>query len=368
MARRVFVHIGLPKTGTSYLQAIVWPAREQLKAAGVLLPGARKSDHLFASMIVREDANVRRRGPHAPGAWQRIVDDLSGWHGDGLISHEFFCAAAPEQAARMVQDLAPAEVHVVVTTREPLGLFASSWQESLKNRSTVPMSTYGRGESEDPKDVWDWRSLDLGLVLQRWAPAVPAERLHVLAPAPAGADRAELWRRFAALLDIPADTCDASTGFANSSMGVAEAETLRRLNGRLDEFGSARDRGMWIRTYLADERLVPRRGEPFWPGEDQVADARRRGERAYELVRAGSFDVVGDPELLRVPADLPQRRHPDSVTDAEVADVALDLVARLMSDLRAERVSRRTPSPAGRPSMWRRLRAKLPTSNRPSRS
>ena len=46
-----------------------------------------------------------------------------------LVSHEFFCSASAEQAKRMVDQLAPAEVHVVVTAREPLGLFTSSWQE-----------------------------------------------------------------------------------------------------------------------------------------------------------------------------------------------------------------------------------------------
>ena len=61
MVERVFVHIGLPKTGTSYLQAIAWPGRERLREAGLLLPGARKSDHLFSSMIVRDDPGIARR-------------------------------------------------------------------------------------------------------------------------------------------------------------------------------------------------------------------------------------------------------------------------------------------------------------------
>jgi hypothetical protein len=122
--------------------------------------------------------------------------------------------------------------------------------------------------------------------------------------------------------------------FPNASMGVVEAETLRRLNGRLAGFDSAFDRGVWIRTFLADERLVPRGGERFWPGADQVDDCRRRGEASVALVRERGYDVVGDLGSLRVPADLPERRHPSSVTDAEVADVALDLAARLMSDLK----------------------------------
>ena len=137
-----------------------------------------------------------------------------------------------------------------------------------------------------------------------------------------------------AVLGIDPATCDASRGFANASMGVVEAETLRRVNERLTGFNTARVRGVWLRSFLADERLVPRRGEPFWPDDDQVADARARGERrAVERLRAASYDVVGDLDLLRVPEDLPPRRHPDSVTDAEVAEVAVDLVATLMGDL-----------------------------------
>ncbi|MCW2834918.1 MAG: hypothetical protein JWN68_2871 [Nocardioides sp.] len=351
---QVFVHIGLPKTGTSYLQAISWPGRQQLRDAGLLLPGARKSDHLFASMIVRDDPGVARRGPDAPQAWERVLADIADWDGNALISHEFFCAASAAQAQRMVEQLAPAEVHVVITARDPLGLLASSWQESLKNKATTPLADYGRSESDDPRDVWDWRSLDLGLVLRRWAPAVAPERLHLITPAPAGSGREVLWERFAGVLGIDPATCDSSRGFANSSMGVAEAETLRRVNERLKGFNNARARGVWLRSFLADERLVPRGGEPFWPATDQVEDARRRGARAVELVRAAAYDVVGDVDLLLVPDDLPPRRNPESVTDAEVADVALDLVATLLGDLQ-RRADRATP-PAEVPTRLARLR------------
>ena len=353
MASRAFVHIGLPKTGTSYLQAIAWPGRAQLRDAGLLLPGAHKSDHLFASMIVRDDPGVARRGEGAAGAWDRILADAAAWDGDVLISHEFFCAASHLQAQRMVAQLAPAEVHVIVTTRDPLGLLTSSWQESLKNKATTPLAAYGRTESDDPRAVWDWRSLDLGLVLDRWAPALPPERLHLIAPSPAGAPRDELWERFARVLGIAPEICDSSRGFANASMGVAEAETLRRINERLKGFNTARARGVWLRSFLADQRLVPRQGERFWPAPDQVEDARRRGARAVAKIRAAAYDVIGEVDHLLVPDDLPPRRHPESVTEAEVADVALDLVATLLTDLQ-RRAERGTTKPASRLTLLRR--------------
>ncbi len=334
MSRRVFVHIGLPKTGTSYLQSVVWPHRDRLRDLGLLVPGREKRDHLLASMVVRDDPNVHKRGPGAAEAWDVVRREVAAHDGDALVSHEFFCAASAEQATRMVADLAPAEVHVVVTAREPLGLFTSSWQESLKNLGTTPLEDYGRGESDDPRAVWDWRSLDLGLVLDRWGPAVPDERLHlIVAPGPED-PREELWRRFAGVLGLDPDAVPHEAAFPNQTMGVVEAETLRRLNPHLRSFRGAYDRGRWVRTFLADERLVPRGGERYWPDDDQVADARKRGARAVARIRAASYDVVGDVERLLVPDDLPPRRHPSSVTDAEVAEVAVSLVARLMEDVR----------------------------------
>lgn len=327
---RVFVHIGLPKTGTSYLQTILWSNRPALREAGLLVPGRERRDHLWASLAVRDDPSLRRRGPKAPKAWDVVRDEIAGWDGDALISHEFLSAASTEQAVQMVEELASLgggrEVHVVATAREPLALFTSSWQEHLKNKGRRPIGRYGATVSDDPTVIWNWRALDLRLVLERWGAAVPAARVHVVT-AP------ELWERFCSVLGLDPAVAEPA-GFANSSMGVVEAETLRRLNPRLTGFKRAFDRGVWIRSYLADDRLVPRRGEPFWPGPRQVAECRQRGEDAVRFVREAGFDVVGDLDALRVPDDLPERRHPDSVTDGEVADVALDLVAGLMDDVR----------------------------------
>jgi hypothetical protein len=156
-----------------------------------------------------------------------------------------------------------------------------------------------------------------------------------------------LWLRFAELVGVDASTCDASSSEANESLGVVEVELLRRVNGDLEGFGKAVDRGVWIRGYLAQGKLVPRRGEKFWPSPDRVEELRRRGERAADFVATQGYDVIGDPDSLRTPAELPERRHPDSVTDAEMLAAATSTIAGMMTDLRrvtheAEALSRRT--------------------------
>ena len=341
MASRVFLHVGLPKTATTYLQTILWGNREAIARQGVLMPGEARHDHLWATRIIREDPLFEKASDRRRAAWQRIRDDIVAWDGAAVISHEFFAAASQEQAARTVADLAPAEVHLVLTGREPLGLFTASWQESIKNRDTRPMADYSTVETDDTGDVWNWRTLDIRRVLERWSPAFPVDRVHILPLPGPDAPRRLVWDRFATLVGIDPDSVDLGESFPNTSMGVAEAETLRRMNQHLGDFSSAIDRGTYIRTFLADERLVPRTGERYWPEPDRVEEARERGKAAVAYIAEQGFDVIGELDSLLVPDVLEERRTPESVTDAEVAEVAVELAARLLHDVRDLRHERR---------------------------
>ena len=116
-----------------------------------------------------------------------------------------------------------------------------------------------------------------------------------------------------------------------------------------------------VETVLADERLVTRGGERFWPYPDQVEDCRARGERAVALLADRCVDLVGDPAWLRVPETLEQRRTPETVSDTEVADAAAEVIAGLLGDVRAMKAERGAGAgdrPAGRRSLLSRLRGR----------
>lgn len=337
MASKVFLHIGLPKTGTTYLQTIMWSGRDLMRAQGVLLPGEQRRDHLWASRVVRDDPRLADQIEKQRTAWDRLRAEVADWDGTAVISHEFFAAASAPQAAAMIEALAPAEVHLVVTAREPAGLFTSSWQESLKNGGVRSLATYAAaGVSQNPMSIWNWRTLDVGLVLDRWAATVPAQQVHVIPLPPPGSPRTLVWDRFATLIGLDPGAFDDSESFANESLGVVEAETLRRINLHLQdkEFSSAMARGTFIRTFLADERLAPRGGDRYWPEEGVIEECRRRGTAAVTAIAEAGYDVRGDLDDLLVPETLPVRRGVDSVTDAEVAEAAVELVGTLMHDVR----------------------------------
>ena len=50
MSRKVLLHVGTPKTGTSYFQDVLFRNREVLAAAGIAYPASRHDSHFLAAL------------------------------------------------------------------------------------------------------------------------------------------------------------------------------------------------------------------------------------------------------------------------------------------------------------------------------
>jgi hypothetical protein len=340
LAERVFLHIGLPKTGTTYLQGILWGSRKSLAADGYVMPGRKHRHHLWGALEVLERPGLARRDPRAPGTWGRLVAEVEAAAGTAIISHEFLCGAGRSQAGRAVSAFGAAEVHIVVTARDSLGMLTAGWQESVKNGGTDDLEAIAARKGRGPGSEFSWRTWDLGGVLRRWSPHVAPEHVHVL-PMPDRAVSApdQHWRNLAAVLGLDPDRYPAPDDPANPTLGATEVELLRRVNGHLSGFDTAVDRGDWIRGYLAEHRLAqlsrdrPRR--PIAVPPDLVADAVRRAERAVAAITAHGFDVRGDVDRLRVrPPATASPGEPETPSDTELADAAAHLVADMLHDVR----------------------------------
>jgi len=336
VASRVFLHVGVPKSGTTFLQHGLWSQADRWRRLGVLLPAVGHREHRWGSLVVREDTRrLSERPPAAARAWEEILADVHAWDGTAVVSHEFYGGATRAQARRAVESLAADEVHVVVTARHPLQTLVSGWQEMTKYGRTVALDDFCTGVSDDPHDVWNWRALDAAEVLGHWGAVVPPERVHVVPVASSGQD-ASLWVRFAGLLAADPPPYPDGGNASNASIGLVECEALRQVGAHLRDLASL-PRSTWVRRYLAETVLARRPAERFWPGPDRIAECRERGERVLAQVREAGYDVVGDLSHLAVPAQLPPRRSPADVDPSEVAAVATELVAELVRDLAAER-------------------------------
>src|SRR5262245_6145383 len=121
MARRLFLHVGTPKSGTTYLQTVLWANKRAMKKQGVLLPLQKFQGHFHLSTIAREaPQQLAVLSPWALKAWDRMEAEVSAFDGDVLISHELFVYASAERARWTTDKLGAIcdEVHVVVTARD----------------------------------------------------------------------------------------------------------------------------------------------------------------------------------------------------------------------------------------------------------
>ena len=62
MAERIFLHVGTPKSGTTYLQAVLWQNADALKSEGLLLPGRFKTHYAAAKGVTSRTGMKREIG------------------------------------------------------------------------------------------------------------------------------------------------------------------------------------------------------------------------------------------------------------------------------------------------------------------
>lgn len=333
MAERVYLHIGAPKTGTTFLQDVLLMNRQKLADKGIWYVGERWSDHVHARFALVDHPRLKRLDAHARGAWDRAVAEAQEWPGhSAIISHEMFGSATPEQAARAVADLAPAEVHLVFTARNAVDHVLAVWQEQLKWRFTTPLSHWRPAEdSAGPHSDWSWRTMDPAVVLDRWRGDLDPAQIHVVTVPQQPTGKNELWERFAVACGIPPDLCDLRVARPNKSLGATEAELLRRVNVKLgNAIPDRAEIGRWMRQYLAHTVLVPRGGPRLALREPEIGELTARAAESRRALTAAGYDIVGDLDDLRPLA--PQRAgiHPDDVEDAALLDAATATIAAML--------------------------------------
>ncbi len=358
MAERVFLHIGAPKAGTTFLQSILWKNRERLAAEGLLVPGKRRFDFNLAARSVTTkipETGSGKRRPPAIAAWEAIVDETLQWQGDVVISNEWFAPASHEQAERAISHWGRDQVHIVFTARAFVYQVPAAWQEKLKLGEAQSLADFTASlDSEDRR--WSWITLDPADVLGRWAPGLPAEHVHIVTVPPRGSERELLWKRFAHLLGIDASACDISAAHVNESMSAESARLLQLVGPLLRQEIDAdnahwKEQYRWIRQYVAHELLVPRGGSRIALPAATVAALRERSRRCVDALAEAGYDVVGDLGELLIDEQGDGSRNPEDVSDSELLGLAVPLLATMVGRVReeaarAEKASAK-PTPAG---------------------
>jgi hypothetical protein len=324
--RRVFLHIGSPKTGTTFLQQVLWSQHERAREQGVLLPLKRFNDHYQASLDIREMAKPGTAHHAAQGMWSRLVADAGGWRGTVLVSHELFAAADDAQANRALNSFGPGvEVHVVLTARDLLRQLTAEWQEHVKHRSTLRFEEFVAQVRKDAPERtgWFWRVQDYERLANRWGASLPAGRMHVVTVPPSGAPSDLLWNRFAGLLGLDPGSFDIGGTRTNTSLGIEQAEILRRVNLELgDRLALPGPYPVTVKDVFAHQILAARSGRRLTLDASDAEFALEQSRLQAEGLEKAGVDVIGSLDEL-VPTEAAAAAPADSDAYEPPSDEAL---------------------------------------------
>jgi hypothetical protein len=353
--KTVFLHVGAPKTGTTFLQRVLWHHRPVLADAGVLYPMEDEGEHFDAAMDLRALAWGGEWDPKWEGAWERVAGRARAWEGPRVvISNELLGGASAAQARQAVASLQPADVRVVFTARDLARSLPSDWQEQVKHTHTVALHDFVDAlvtqglDAPAPFGEMFWGLHDPAHVLPSWAEVVGPERVHVVTVPQDGSPRDVLWRRFAGVVGLDPDRYDTELGQGNTSLGTVEAELLRRANARGDlgrRLGPHYD--ALVRVHLVEGVLAARPDPariPLPPAHE--AWVAWRSDEVVAALRTAGYRVEGDlAELTPVTRDRSGERDPAEVTDRELLDASLDALSGLLMRMRDLHDAAVTPPP-----------------------
>jgi len=344
MSRRVYLHVGAPKTGTTYLQDRLALNAASLRRRGYRYPTGPHQDMFLAALDLLDRPWGGMR-PQAEGEWDRLVRRVRRAGGTTVVSHEILAGAKPAEARRALSDLSFAEVHVVYSARDVARQVAAEWQEQLKHQRKVSFGSFLdqlRQSDQRKATRWFWRVQGLPGVLERWGGGLTPAQVHVVTvPRPGGPPEA-LWHRFCTALGIDPAWAPLEGARRNPSIGTAESMLLRRVNARLKAAGLPSDQyRALVRQLVVHETLAERpRMVPVTLPPDAYDWAEEIAQTWIDWAKGSGVDVVGDLEELR-PArppggeawQDPDRPRPRDVTSAAVdAIVALTLEAARRPD------------------------------------
>ena len=333
--RTAVLHVGLMKSGTTFVQTCLFDNKEALAEQGVLVPGEAWGRQ---AMAVKDVLRPRGGGQD----WGALTAEIAEGPQRAVVSMEFLGPAREGAVHRVVESLRPARVEVVCTVRDLNRSIAALWQETIQNGRWWTWAEYlaaaeqARPElGQEPDSLAGktfWRQQDAARICESWLRH--ADRVTVVTLPHPGAEPRELLERFARAAGFDADPLVLANP-ANESLGAASALALRSLNESLAEDGLEFPAGQQLRKQVIAKRILaerrgvePRIGLPVPPWVVEASQAQRERLGALPIELVGSWDDLEPVAVSGVdPADVPA----EEVTQAAIAALTA-MVKRAIDD------------------------------------
>lgn len=338
MARELFIHVGVSKSGTSSLQYAMRESAAALSDAGVGIVFPRRG--LRVAHLLRPlgwEAGAGYPYPVDGSALDAAMTTLRRTPGDRLLLTVEDLAELDEKRIEALVDRIELHTrlrpHVVVTVRDWSRQLPSDWQQQLKRRLTTDYETWlAQVRDRVGEQARGFRTRqDVAGVCARWATRVPAERIHVLPVAAPGQDHDTIFRDVADVVGFDHALLTRPSRPVNPSYGLLECEVLRRLNlalgDRLTNLGSEYNPA--VRRPLAGGALDRWGEKRVTLPPAHLAWVREEMRRQVRELRDLGVREQADLDLL-VPGEDAARPLPE-ISEAEISAAAIETLAGFAS-------------------------------------
>jgi hypothetical protein len=337
--KRLFVHIGPPKTGTTAVQLAAKQARDLLvNRAGIdYITSAGDKEHALHATLdligsrtlnAQDLANMKE----SKGSWRRLKDSiLKSQAESGFISSEALAAFNAEDIQQFKHELMPMAFHLIITTRSLLELIPSQWQQWVKGGEQEGLEQFVQRairEYQSPANSYFWNVHNTAEVAQRWINGLQPD--HVSLIVVNKRFPSETFRQFELVLGITEPILSRETSeHSNASLTLEEVTFIQLLRSAI-QLDPGKKKRVYVPTNSRDDIAnIKVRGESrkmlhkISVPDAYVSAVLEIQDDIMNKVASLGITVLGDPTAL-----LAQPTLPASIIDATTF-AALEAAAEL---------------------------------------
>lgn len=307
-ANSVLIHIGPHKTGTTSIQGKLAAARQEMRTHGVVYPGPGPAHHTqVRALIEQPEGFAEDQRPLDIKGWKRLVR-IVGRHEDTVVlSSEFFSYCTAADRARLIEQIDPGRIHLLLAARNPGSLALSGWQQSVSSGNALSLVDWleeafrrdrpGVGGSDF------WARLDAAQLVANWSEFINPSQIHVVIINES--DHGLIPATFEQLLNLPTGLIANQPVIAhNRSLTAPEVELMRDTSSLIRQelswvefsvlfrWGIGRQL-LYTRSPPADEARLTL---PAWAASQAAAEVELAISRLWE----SGAEIIGDMENLRI--------------------------------------------------------------------
>lgn len=294
--KRLVIHVGFHKSGTTALQEALFVQRDQLLSEGISYPSiGKKAHHRLAWSLTQRPWGWKNRGGKITPAseWKKAIKKINSSSVETVVlSSEFFSELKPEKIRQIKQDVLGRKVEIVFTIRPLAKLLSSSYQQYLKYGTKANYSDWLHSVLDQPGtskvNPTFWMRHMHGDVVGRWVEEFGHENVSVIAVDESKPEL--LFDSINGILGLSSNPLVPQENGSNRSLSIEELSLLLEINRSFPKDREWSEYLTFVRNGFVRELTD---NIPVKPGQDKLPTPAWAVAKANEIAKISREKIQG---------------------------------------------------------------------------